>query len=414
MAELDIATYTSAMKNFFEPIFERQYPEQTVMMDAAVVRIDEKNVVGLDALIAVEWLSWAGAAAAPEGAEIVNPAPGRYGQVQVPMRYHYGAMRLTGPAIEATKNDAGAFAPAHAREAMHMINVFHRHENRMACGDGSGVLCMTAGAPSGNTIAVDNAFGITHTTNGDMFLSQDVEIDIYSAKTGGSLRGSCTIVSVAPSTSSSDPADITVDAMPDGVENNDYIFLKGARGIEPMGLLGIVDTSDFVGTLQGQAYAANNQWGAQKIQGATAGTVEALTRSRLMRLRQRIIYRGGGKSEFMISNPDVQTAYADMCDANNIKVNTVKLDAGWEGVEWMGMPWLADQYFPPYRVMEIDPSLLRRYQMMPAHWLDRGTGVLKQVGRTDMWEQQYGHYLEWGTRRRAGCGVLEDIEVIAM
>ena len=91
----------------------------------------------------------------------------------------------------------------------------------------------------------------------------------------------------------------------------------------------------------------------------------------------------------------------------------VELDNGWKGLSYNGIPWIADKFAPKQRAAFIDPSSMRLYEMMRPNWLDRGTGILKQVGRTDVFEAQYVWYSELGVSSRRKNGMLEDITEIS-
>ena len=421
MGALTTTDYDAVFHEFWLPLFEVQFNEQSVLMDEVIMSRDTKNVANLNAHIAMEVESWAGFATAAESANLVSPNPGQYKEAIVPMRFHYMAFDMTGQAIDATQSDAAAAAPAFNREMTTKINVFHRQTNRMMHGDGSGVLCMVDGSP-GATITVDNAYGIANDINGHLFLSKGVNIEIWSAKTGGALRGTCTINAVTPGTGASTSAILTVDAVPGGTADNDYIFLEGARGIEMMGCLGGIDGTDYVSNFQSvDASVAGNEWWKAQVRdagdaGGTAGTVLPLTRNRINQVMEDVVFIGGGDVRFILSNPAVQRTYGDMAARDRIVVNEVDLDNGWRGLSYNGIPWIADFYAVGKQAMFIDPSTISVYELSRPQWMDRGDGILKQVsdsgGDLDVWRARYYWYSELGFSKRMGNGILRDIQEI--
>lgn len=422
MAALTTTDYDAVFHEFWLPLFEVQFNEQSVLMDEVIMSRDTKNVVNLQARISMEIESWAGFESAAESANLVDPNPGQYTEAIVPMRFHYMAFDMTGQAIDATTADAAASAPAFNREMTTKINVFHRQTNRMMHFDGSGVLCLVDGAPSGTTITVDAAYGIANDINGHLFLSKGVNLEIWSAKTGGSLRGTCTINSVTPGTGASTSATIVVDSVPGGTADNDFIFLKGARGIEMMGCQGIIDDTSFVTTLQSiDASAAGNEWWRAQVRdagdaGGTAGTAIPLTRNRINRVLEDVVFIGGGDIKMILSNPAVQRTYGDMAARDRIVVNEVELDNGWRGLSYNGIPWIADFYAIGNQALFVDPSTLSVYELARPQWMDRGDGILKQVsdsgGDLDVWRARYYWYSEMGVTKRMANGILRDIEEI--
>jgi len=422
MSALTTDDYDVIFQEFWIPLFEVQFNEQSVLMDKIIMTRDTRNVnaKNLEAHIAMEVESWAGFASAAESANLVDPNPGVYKEAIVPMRFHYMAFDLTGQAIDATEKDAAAAAPAFNREMTTKINVFHRQTNRMMHGDGSGVLAMVDVTISGVSITIDNAYGISNATNGHLFMSEGVNLEIWSAKTAGSLRGYCTVATVTPGSGASTSAIITVNEIPPGVADNDYIFLKGARGIEMMGLLGIIDKNTYVGTLQSVAYATNTWWAAQVFDagdaGGTAGTAIPLSRRRINKVLQACVFIGGSDIRFILGDPDMQDTYGDMAARERIVVNEVELDNGWMGLSFNGIPWMADYYAPAGVAKFIDPSNLGVYELSRPQWMDRGDGILRQVtdsgGDLDIWRARYYWYSELGCSKRMGNGDLRDIETI--
>jgi hypothetical protein len=411
MASLTRADYDDILKEFYLPLFEAQFNQQSVLMDKIVMKRDSRHVEGKNAYIALEFESWGGVGSAAEGGTLVTPEAGIYTRTQVPMRFHYAACRLTGPVMEASKSNAGAFAPAWNREITTKINTFHRQVNRMQWNDGSGVLARVDGIGSSPTLGVDAAFGIANDTNGLQFFSKQMNVNFQSAKSGGTDRGDARITAVAPSATA---PTITLDADP-GVSDNDFIFIEGAAGNEMMGLLGLIDDNNYVTTLQNITTNSGDyqDWVAQVGQGATPGTAEALSYHRINQILRDVNFYGGGDTKFILGDPNVQLTYADMARRERIMVNNVKLDGGWEGLSYNGIPWMADKFAPANRAAFIDPSSLAIYEMSRPAWIDRGEGVLKQVGRTDVWEAQYGWYAEFGVSSRRKNGMLEDILTIS-
>ena len=405
MASLTLTDYDDILKEFYLPLFERQFVQQTVLMDDVILKRDSEHIEGKNAFIPLEFETWGGFNSIAEGGTIVTPEPSDYARTTVPMAYHYAAFRLTGPVMEASRSQSGAFAPSLNREMTSKINTFHRQINRQLWNDGSGVLALVDSGSPDATLDLDAAHGIANDDNGGTFFGPNMNIDIYSAKTAGSYRGSARVTSVSGNT-------ITLDTLPSGTANNDMVFLEGSRGNEMMGLYGGIDDYSVVSTFQGLTSSTQPTWISQIHDGASAGTNEPLTRTRINKVLRDVNHTGGGDTKFIIGSPDVQLAYGDMAARNGIQVNEVDLDNGWRGLSYNGIPWMADKFAPENMAAFIDPSALRVYEMARPQWLDRGTGVLKQVGRTDVYEAQYFWYAELGFSSRRKLAWLNDISVL--
>jgi hypothetical protein len=405
MANLTMSAFDNILKEFYLPLFEEQFNRQTVLMDEVILKRDSEHVEGKNAYIGVEWETLGGTDSIAEGGTLPTPEPGDYNRLQIGMKYHYARFRITGPVIDASANDPGAFAPALQREMKSKITSFLRHANRMMMGDSSGALARVDDGSPDTTLGVDAAYGIADDNNGTLFFTPNMNVGFYSAKTGGTARGAARITAVNKSTNI-----ITINALPSGTSNNDFITRELSSENEMMGLLGIIDTSDFVTTLQNINGSTETRWQAQKRQGSSAGTNEALTLLRMQLLWDDVTFQGGGTPKFLLGSSGTALTYAMMAKRENITVNKMTLDGGWSGLDFNGQaPVIADVMCPKNRLFYIDPSTLRLYELTRPQWLDRGTGVLKQVGDTDVFQATYQWYAELGVSNRGKNGVLEDI-----
>jgi hypothetical protein len=404
MASLTLSDYDDILKEFYLPLFEKQFVHQTVLMDDVILKRDSEHIEGKYAYIPLEFETWGGFGSVGESDTLPTPEPSDYARTRVPMAYHYAAFRLTGPVMEASRSQSGAFAPSLNREMTSKINVFHRQINRQLWNDGSGVLALVDDGSPDVTLGVDAAYGIANDDNGALFIGPNMNLNFQSAKSGGTDRGNARVTAVSGST-------ITIDADP-GVSDNDFIFLEGGAGNEMMGLYGGIDNYSIVSTFQNLTSATQPSWISQIHNGASAGTAEPLTRTRINKVLRDVNHTGGGDTKFILGSPDVQLAYGDMAARNNIQVNEIDLDNGWRGLSYNGIPWMADKFAPENKAAFIDPSALRIYEMARPQWLDRGTGVLKQVGRTDVYEAQYFWYAELGFGSRRKLAWLNDISVL--
>jgi len=78
MAALTTTDYDAVFHEFWLPLFEVQFNEQSVLMDEVIMSRDSQQVKNLQAHIAMEIESWAGFASAAESANLVDPNPGQY------------------------------------------------------------------------------------------------------------------------------------------------------------------------------------------------------------------------------------------------------------------------------------------------------------------------------------------------
>lgn len=165
-----------------------------------------------------------------EGGTIPTPLGSTLINMVVPMKYHYGSIRLTAQLIALSKNDEGAFADAMVVQVGGLKRTFD-HNMHVACvyGDGTGEIGR-ATTYSGTTLNLNPI-----TTNGyigNMLLKRKMYLSSYSATSGGSQGADHKQVTAIATVGG---ATATVEASAN-FQTNDYIFRSSGSGVDPRGL----------------------------------------------------------------------------------------------------------------------------------------------------------------------------------
>jgi len=401
-------------------------PERSVLMQALKPKIANTPWGGKSLTLPVLYQSYGSAVTLAEGDSLPDSLPINIDNTVIPMYYHYFTVATTGQADATSQSDSSGWGSAMAKQIYVKTKAFRQHMNRQMCGDGNAILAQVDGAVNGQIITVDNAGGWSGYANSDVNGARYLTGNMYvqartsggSAHDAGLLITSVSTAGAFPSTS----AAITVTGTCTSVADGDYIYASATStastdsyGHEMPGIKLLVDDGNIAATVQSISSTSYPEWKAKVRYGATRGTAEALTPSRMMGVVNDIVTYGGGTVDFVASSPGVWMTYGELADNTSTIVNPASYDNGWPKLSFMGMDFLQDPDLPD-EIFFIDSSALGLYEALPMGWIEHGGGsILRQVagesGRKDAMEAVWRWYVSLGITNRQKCGKLEDITV---
>ena len=183
-----------------------------------------------------------------------------FNKLQVPTRRWLSRMSLTSTVMKQSRSNQGAFTRAMQAEQDGLVNDISRQRNRALAYAGQGILALANGGDTSVTLVVDSPGGVAGAANGTRFLKAGMVIALHDAASPGTIDAVATIASVdsavqvtlSASKTWDDDAFITIGASIGGTE-------EGSYQLEPMGILGIVDSTTYVSTIHGidRSSAAN-------------------------------------------------------------------------------------------------------------------------------------------------------------
>lgn len=323
--------------------------------------------------------------------------------VTIPYRYTYGRIQLTTQTIKQSKTSKGAFKKAMELETQGLITDMKRLINRYLWGFGAGILCKVNGQQaSGTTINVKDAHGVSNSVAGARLVQTSEVVAFLRNATPSSVTDSDIVASsVHPAVSSiaSDFSSITFDEATGATLNDgDLIILapgdadsESSAGKEPMGLLGIVDDSTYLGTLHGVARSTVGKYKATKI--AANGNLNF----NLLQRAEDLTDERGGSVSVLYSHHSVRREYLKLLIAAKRFVggDVAAPDAGFaqsaigKAVEWNGKPWEVERMCPFGMIFGLDKSKLTRYVNCEGEWADEDGSVLGRILNKDAYEARY-------------------------
>lgn len=270
--------------------------------------------------------------------------------------------------------------------------------NRQAIGYGPGILCLVDDGGPDATLGVDAPFGIASDTKGWLHIRRGMSLVFGPNADGSALRnnGEAAIVLSVSRTGNSGGGILTLDHLPVGVANNDYVFKGDDLGnsapesgveVEMLGLEGMIDDGSILTTFQNISRTTYPEWASQIIDGSAAPYSGLGADTLFMQMNDDCIELGGseGLTHILVTRPVFRNVYAQIkkdggFGATNARkrlqggTGGIVMDLGSNEVEVRPQ----EKLFPG-RAFGLDRSTLRRYHLRGFEWDDTTGSIFRQV-----------------------------------
>ena len=392
---LNLAFFNAILKEDYLGPIRDQLNNATILLQR--LKRNEEDVGGRVAVVPLLTGRNSGVGARGDGGTL--PAAGRqgYANAQYSCAYNYGRIQVSGPTIAASRKDKYAFVRAVDSEIKGMVRDLKDDLNRQLFGDRSGIMatCTVANTAAAFTFTVDNP----------QYIQTGMVIDNIRGSTFQLTR---TVTAVDRITGV-----VTVSVSYPGAGNvaiGDTIVRTGNFGLEMMGLLGIVNNintrdGQFIGGLN-RALPANGFWHANVL--ANTGVARPLTLD-LMQQGFDASEIEGGEVSLIITSYAQRRRYLALVKADGRFSNNLKMDGGWEALDYNGKALVVDRHMLPGMIYFLDESKLELYRMSDFSWMDLDNSVLSRVAGVDAYEATLFKYATLGC---GGCNnntVLRDL-----
>lgn len=391
MAGASIGTLGNILKEFYLPPVVEQLNNEVLLLQRLESR--DQEIVGKAAFVPVHTGRSGGIGA--RGEYVALPLPGNqvYARAQYDLTYQYGIVRVSGPSMAKTASEAGSFLQALKSELDGIRNDLQKDVARQVYGDGTGAIATCATTTATNVVSIASAEPIN---KGQLYPGQVVDIGTVANPT---LRvAGATITAVTAATPS-----ITIDTAITAA-STDFIGRAGSRApsvsYEMNGLQNLVSsTANSVGGIDASV-AANSYWDNLRD---TAGT--AITQDRLMKGFNQVRVAGGEVSA-IYTNYGVQRDFYNTFVAAIHYIEPLKLQGGFQTLEFMGKPLIADIDAPYAKLYLLDERFVKVFSNRDWHFLDEDNQPLKWDTNFDAWKAVLARYMNLGVTRRNTSMVL--------
>lgn len=382
-----ITTLAGILKEFYLPPVVEQLNNEVLLLQRLESR--DQEIVGSAAYIPVHTGRSGGVGARGEYVQLPDPGNQVYARASYDLKYLYGIIRVSGPSMAKTASEAGSFLQALKSELDGIRNDLRKDVARQVYGSGTGAIATCAVSTATTTITISSAEPIN---KGQLYVG--MYVDIGAAATPTAIAQGRAITAVTPATPS-----ITIDGAAVTTATTDFIGRAGARTAsatyETTGLQQLVDIAGTgtVGNINAGT-AGNEYW---KNLFDNAGT--AISQDRLMQGFNRVRIAGGEVSA-IYSSFGVQRDFYNTFVSGIHYVEPLKLQGGFQTLEFMGKPIIADIDAPYNRVYLLDERFIKVFSNRDWHFLDEDNTPLKWDTNFDAWKSVLARYMNLGLSRR--------------
>lgn len=350
----------------------------------------------------------AGVGARGDNEYIPEPDDPVFKNSRIFLRKVQGTVEMTGDVMRRVRSDEGAFLNYMERALPSLVDRLTNELDRMYIGFGSGILAQVNDAAPDTTLVVDNSFGVTGYEDPWLTFLEGQRIVFSANANGDPLRSAGANQSAKVVDIEEDSNTITVDALPTGVADDDFIFpgdeagastqLSGANR-EIAGLLAAVDDGGIVATYNNISRTTGNLkrlWQSIVIDASVdfAGT---LTEDLLLFADDEVAVKGGGKIDCLVMSRSASRSYWKSLKGDRFYIDPRSYAGGTGGDDKsrglsiiLGsrtLPLYVARKLPPQVVFGLQSNTFKRITLGTWEWDDR-TGsiwnrVTDSVGRKD-------------------------------
>lgn len=348
------------------------------------------------------------------------PSAGKqgYSNIQVPAKYLYSRISISGPVIAATKSNKGSFLRALDAEMRGVAKDTRRSFNRQLHGDGRDALGFWVSGTGTSPIFDD---GLGNPNGYDYFQSGSQTIDLISSA-GATLHSGVTATRGSVGATG---RTITTGTALASAASGSFAVRTGSFGKQMTGIGAAISDGNLHASLGGGGYlgvtvASQPDWAAQIVYGT--GSSEATTASGRVDLSfpllQQVFTAIASNSDYdesdiklLLCSYQMRDKYVELCRNERVFYNNMKLDGGFEAVSYNGKPLVPDAQAKHNRISFICPDSMAIYRMADLDWMDKDGSILYRLSGGDV--DGYGAtlfvYQELGCKVRNANGALLNI-----
>lgn len=422
----DQTVVNEIFKLFYLPAVRDQLNNKRIL--SRYLRRNREDVAGEEARIAIRIGRNEGQGFIGERGYLPEPGKQQYRQIAYRMRYDYGRILFTGPAVASSRNKRGAFIQILDGEIRGLAQDMQYENNRVCHGDGSGVLAVVEAVDSGS-LTVHFPGGFSNPGPGTQYLRPGMRVSVVLS-TGPTFRvidtnlhaariievnyDSQTIVLAKKDGTAADHSnavigDVIVRASQED-ENTMTVELDTSFKNEPWGIAGLVDEgansqSETPGGINSDIDAI---WNAPVVD--NAGVSIPFHQDMLQRGMDAADIQGDSNVQMWMTSHGIRRTYVANLVEQKRFVGTETLDGGFRAVLYDGIPMVVDKDVIRGRVYGLNLKHMMIFAETDFAWMDADGSILHRVPNYDAYQATLYRYWEMGTDKRNSSVVIKDIE----
>lgn len=426
----DLTSISAMLKNVYGTGLKNQFADEKTTYN--LFPKSDRKPRGLGYVFGTRWARAQGVGARRESEMLPDPLAGKYVQGTISPKYIYGTLRMTGPAIEASKGDMAAFVEGLSDSINDIYEAMVVDLNRQACGDGFGLL----GILSANsdtlttstttwTITMDNDLGVSRLIPG-------MVLDFYDSTAIDQSSVASRVASVDPvaKTAEMEFNDGTYKTNHPIVAARSYTIVaavvgsgafavrSGAREashatsntpVEITGLDGIFDDGTLLATFENITVASYPMWEASILGNSSVNRELTLD---LMLQALDVTRTSSGKSvKTMRMGLGQRRKYANLL-LPDVRFSPGQLRGGYEVLTFAGgdgsVEMVIDPALSPNKIYCEPEGAIMKYEMTPLGWGKLDQQIHQRQGY-DEWDQFLRVYTNLGVEQRNSLTLIKDL-----
>lgn len=400
-----LTTMNAALKEYWENALAYQLNDKTLLLN----RLDatNENLYGEYALIPVHNARNVGVSARPEYGTLATAGAQGLAQAQYQLKYLYGSGQVSGPGIERTSGGlSGSVVSMLDLEMNRLMDDVRVDCSRQLYGTGDSIVTATGSSGPSTTVTLSGTGFNEALRKGQLAVNMLVDIGTLAAPT--TITAAATITAINFTTPS-----ITISASVTVIAGTHFVFRAGnaaasSVSYEINGIQNLATAAAGAGTFGNinAATAGNEYWDNIRINQAGNLTLDAFTQA-----FNRVNGIAGGQVSAVITSYGIQRAFYNLLQSQVRYVDPMKLQSGFQVLEYFGLPIIADKDAPYGNIYFLDERWLRVYANRDWHWLEEDGRVLKWTPNQDSWQFVLARYMNLGAARRNTTAVMYGVTV---
>lgn len=321
------------------------------------------------------------------------PTAGNQGAVQgaVSMKYHFAKIAISDVSLKASQKGGEFLANLLNTEYEGAKNDLKRQISRQLYSDGTGVVCRVNDASPDTTLTFDTPMVGKYPTA----FFEAGEAVLFASDVAGTGSQAFTTV-IANGVTGNYTMTVTSAS---GIADNDYVFKAVNNGTasptvgmygttDMVGLKALIDDGSNVDTVETLSRATYPFWSSYVNDSTSQRSLtDDLLHTTFIEASQK------GTPKFIVAHWDVTKAYGLTLSPDRRYVSSeTTLKGGFKGVDFNGIPMVADFDCPYDEAYFIDPTSLSMEELYPMGWLEEDGGVLSRSSTSASWEATLAYY----------------------
>lgn len=426
-------TFDAALKDYYEGMIRKILNRQARLY--AYCQPGSKTVSGRKVVFPINVRGSSAAVFRRAGGALPPATPQTLVQSEIFMAEIWARIQVNADLIEQARDERGAFERPVAFEVSRMTEDVIEKMNRSGFGDGTGVLAEVDSLASQDITLkdLDDAVGTGINGNaGNRYIKIGDILDVGVQATTAVRRAQLTVTAKNVATNT-----ITVTGTTTGIVSGDQVYLANPdndgtllRGLDPMGIGGIIDDGTYVNLLQTVNRTTYPIWKANVATplNATFASPGALTLDLFQQAVDMAALGGPGFPGVALCDHATRREYLKLVVTDRRYTEKFKYDPGiqeshlkewpWETtLDYDGFPLALDKHCPWRTIFALDPRSVRKWVWKDWYWLKSGRGsgdtlyLLQGIAGT--YEGQGAAYYNLGTDETGpgGSTVIRNITV---